>query len=169
MRSRTGGFPVYHVISAEYAQNMLVCLPQDLHTFYVYWDFSGLRNQVVQDFLERIKPECRLVVRLCRLDSARQSFAPERTVIITQIAAGNYYFRNLSPVDTYCCEIGAQKPDGGFICFFQTNPLRMQPVTENFQPGAIDLDSLNVVQDQKQAIQNRLENEPQLIAVSSWS
>jgi hypothetical protein len=169
MRSRTGGFPVYHVISAEYAQNMLVCLPQDLHTFYVYWDFTELRNQVVQDFLGRLKPESRLMVRLCRFDPARQSFMTERTVILTQIAAGNYYFRNLSPVNTYCCEIGAQKPDGGFICFYQTAPLRMQPPIAICQPDSIALDPRNAAQNQKQAIQERLENEPPPIVVSSWS
>jgi hypothetical protein len=159
---------VYHVISEEYVQNRLVCLPQDLHTFYVYWDFTGLRDQVVQNFLERVKPGCRLIVRLCRLEATQQNFVPECTVALTQITAGNYYFHNLSPVETYCCEIGAQKPDGGFICFYQTDPLRMQPSLEIAPPDALDLDWLKADQDQKPAVGNRLENEWQQIVSSSW-
>jgi hypothetical protein len=158
---------VYQDISAEYAQNMLVCLPQDLHTFYVYWDFVDLRNQVIRDFLERVKPDCRLVVRLCRLDPARRDFLPEQTVNLVQMIAGNYYFRNLNPLDTYCCEIGAVKPDGGFIRFYQTEPLRMQPVPESYQPAPFAADRREVGQDHKEV--TRLEKERQLMALSSWS
>lgn len=160
---------MYQVISAEYAQNMVVCLPQDLRTFYAYWDFTGLRNQVVQDFLERVKPDCRLVVRLCRLEPGKPYFVPEQTVNLTQITTGNYYFRNLNPADTYCCEIGAITPDGGFICFYQTEPLQMQPKLENNLVDAFDWEAFPEDHDQPEVTGNRLANEQQLLALSSWN
>jgi hypothetical protein len=127
---------VYQVLSEEYAQNILVCLPQDWRTLYVYWDFARSRDQVAQNFLQQVQPGGRLAVRLCRFDPGNREFAPERAVIVEQIATGNYYFRDLDPADTYCFEIGVQKPTGEFIRFYQTNPVRLQPAPQQSPPAA---------------------------------
>jgi hypothetical protein len=159
---------VYQVISAEYAQNMLVMLPQDLHTFLVYWDFTDLRNQVVRDFLERINPECLLQLRLCRFDPARQFLVAEQTVPLTQITSGNYYFKDLSSVATYYCEIGAQKPDGNFICFNQTDRFCLQPSAAFLASEEWDGGAVNEVQGPQLIALKQAEDERRLIAESSW-
>jgi hypothetical protein len=158
---------VYQVISAEYAQNRLVLLPQDLHTLMVYWDFTGLRSQVVRAFLKRINPECLLLVRLCRFDPARHIFVAEQIVPLTQIISGNYYFRNLISVAAYCCEIGAQKPDGSFICFYQTDRFCMQSFLE--PPEEYDAAAVNEAQRPQLVSLKQSEDELRLIAESSWS
>jgi hypothetical protein len=147
-------------------------MPQDLHTLYVYWDFCGLRNQIVKDFLNRVKPEYRLSIRLCRLTQEDQQYVAEREVYLEQIATGNYYFYHLNPIETYCFELGAKKPDGGFICFYQTQAVRLQPsedkevlATLAEQFNLMGQDSLVVALEKPEAA----EYSKQLIAMSSWS
>lgn len=161
---------MFHDLSEEHAQNILVCLPQDLYTLYVYWDFTGLRNQIVTDFLQRVKPEYRLNVRLCRLDPENGQFGAWRELSLQHITNGNYYFRNLNPIDTYCCELGAKNPAGDFICFYQTLPVRMQPVDEIDRLAAIEAKTYlhnhdNLVERESLV---ELERNQQLIAMSSW-
>jgi hypothetical protein len=163
---------VFQVLSDEYAQNILACLPQDWRTLYVYWDFSGVRDQVARDFLQRIQPDGRLTVRLCRFDPGNREFTPERAVIVEQIATGNYYFRDLDPADTYCFEIGVQKPAGEFIRFYQTNPVRLQPATQQSRPAVEASAGEAVLREETEtpAQPGRdAADGPQQIALSSWN
>lgn len=162
---------MFHVLSEEHAQNILVCLPQDLYTLYVYWDFTGLRNQIVKDFLQRVRPEYQLSVRLCRIEPESGQFAVECEVPLQQISFGNYYFRQLNPACTYCFEIGAKKPDGGFLCFYQTQPVRMQPSGETDRLATIE-EEFKLRDRDGMAIFESLDDfqlNQQLFALSSWT
>jgi len=161
---------MFHALSEEYAQNSVVCLPQDLHTFYVYWDFTGLRNQIVNKFLQMVKPKYQLNVRLCRWDPESQQFVAQCEVVLQQIETGNYYFNNLNPVDTYCFEIGAKLPEGGFICFYQTPPVRMQPAGEAVRQTRSATKFGLTDPDRKTALERTItvQNQQQLTALSSF-
>lgn len=167
---------MFQEISEEHAQNIVVCLAQDLFTLHVYWDFGKLRNRVVTEFLRRIKPDYRLSIRLCRLERDTRRYVAENEVYLEQISFGNYYFHNLNPVNTYCFELGAKRPDGGFVCFYQTRPVRMQPSEEEQLASiakAFNLDGRNdgVAAGATAAadIDADLERNKNLIAMSSWS
>jgi hypothetical protein len=164
---------VYKTISDEHAQNALVCLAQDLCTIFVYWDFTDLRGRVVNDFINRIKPEYRLCIRMCRLNPESGDFSPVHEVGLQQITSGNYYFCNLNPLDSYYFELGALKPDGGFVRFYQTAPVRMQP---GIQPevqscfiAQVDTDSEIAGETKSKAAKvDELRRLQQLYAASSW-
>jgi hypothetical protein len=161
---------LYKTISDEHAQNILICLPQDLNTLYVYWDFSELRSRIVNDFVMRIKPEYRLCIRMCRFNPARGECIPEREVGLERIGSGNYYFRNLSPENHYCFEIGAANPDGEFIRFYQTAPVRMQAMGKFGSAEPEHNNSVATGEDKTdQAGIYELERLQRLDAVSSWS
>jgi len=162
---------VFQVLSEEHAQNILVCLPQDLYTLYVYWDFTGLRNQIVKNFLQRVRPEYQLSVRLCRIEPESGQFSVQSEIPLQQINFGNYYFRQLNPVNTYCFELGAKKPDGGFICFYQTHPVRMQPSDENDRLIMIE-EEFKLNGEDGVAVPESLDDfqrNQQLFAMSSWT
>jgi hypothetical protein len=161
---------LYKTISDEHAQNTLVCLPQDRNTLYVYWDFTKLRSRIVNDFVMRIQPEYRLRIRMCRFNPENGEYLPEREIELKRIELGNYYFRDLSPEYHYRFEMGVAKPDGQFVHFYQTAPVRMQAAG---QAGCAE-----AAEDQSKATGERepapvkvldLERLRRLDTVSSWS
>jgi hypothetical protein len=161
---------LYKTISDRHAQNTVVCLPQDLDTLYVYWDFTELRSRIVNDFVMRIRPEYRLSIRMCRFNPESGEHIPEREVGLERIESGNYYFRNLSPENHYCFEIGAAKPDGDFIRFYQTVPVRMQATGQigSVEPENNRFEATGEGKTDPTGI-FELERRQRLDAVSSWS
>jgi hypothetical protein len=161
---------LYKTISDEHAQNALVCLPQDLNTLYVYWDFTKLRSRIVNDFVMRIKPEYRLRIRMCRFNPENGEYLPEREVGLERIQSGNYYFPNLSPESRYCFEIGAVKPDGEFVRFYQTAPVRMQTAIRSSPPAAAEDESKAAGESESDPVRIfEVKRLRRLDAVSSWS
>ncbi|QGP93900.1 hypothetical protein MGLY_33240 [Neomoorella glycerini] len=99
-----------------FRQNALVCLPQDLHTLYVYWDFTPQRIQTLEYFFRIVKPEMKLTLRLRRLDA----LLPEQELTLTTLQSGGCYFYNLEIHPGYYVELGAVSQEGEFVLFYQT-------------------------------------------------
>ncbi|KYH32889.1 DUF4912 domain-containing protein [Neomoorella mulderi] len=99
-----------------FRQNALVCLPQDLHTVYVYWDFTPERIQTLKDFFSIVKPEMKLALRLRRLDA----LLPEQELTLTTLQPGGCYFYNLEAHTGYYVELGAISQAGEFVLFART-------------------------------------------------
>jgi hypothetical protein len=116
-------------LSERYAQNALVCLIQDLNTFYVYWDFTVMRERTVNEFIAKLRPDLQLVIRLCHYDYHSGARTPLKQVKLQCLDHGNYYFHDLQPYAVYCVELGAIKLDGGYICFYQTEPIDLYAKT----------------------------------------
>jgi hypothetical protein len=159
---------MYQSFFGEYPQNMLVYLQQDLSTLYVYWNFSTQRNWVFNDFLKKIKIEYRLIIKLCHFDKKRKDFIVVQEVPLATMESGKHYFTRLNPIDTYHLELGVYKPDGGFICFYRTAPIRMQPVNPLLDAGEVGINPLAVNSPDN----IKTGNEDQLnylIIMSNWS
>jgi len=113
-------------LSFGYHQNALICLPQDPHTCYVYWDFTPARIRTLVDFLHHVRPEMQLALRLCSHDN----LYPDREVILEQqeLGPGSRYFYDLDARAAYHLELGARSPAGEFVVFFRTQVIQFQPV-----------------------------------------
>ncbi|BCV22138.1 DUF4912 domain-containing protein [Moorella sp. Hama-1] len=113
-------------LASGYHQNALICLPQDQHTCYVYWDFTPARIRTLVDFLQRVRPEMQLALRLCSHDNHQ----PDREVILEQggVGPGSCYFHDLDARAAYHLELGARSPAGEFVVFSRTGIIRLQPV-----------------------------------------
>ncbi|CEP66199.1 Uncharacterized [Moorella glycerini] len=123
-----------------FRQNALVCLPQDLHTLYVYWDFTPQRIQNLHDFFSIVKPEMKLTLRLRRLDA----LLPEQELTLTTLEPGGCYFYNLEAHTGYYVELGAISQAGEFVLFTRTPVPHTQLVgkespTSNFVTQALTL------------------------------
>ncbi|AKX94669.1 DUF4912 domain-containing protein [Moorella thermoacetica] len=106
-----------------YHQNALICLPQDLHTLYVYWDFTPARIRILVDFFHHVRPEMELTLRLCRQDCP----LPEQQLTLESLEPGWRYFSNLDDRAAYHLELGAQSPEGEFVLFSRTPVFQIQP------------------------------------------
>ncbi|MGI9861971.1 DUF4912 domain-containing protein [Moorella naiadis] len=111
-------------LSSGYHQNILVCLPQDLHTFYAYWDFTPPRMQTLVDFFQQVRPDMKLALRLYRRDVS----LPDREVVLAEPGPGGSYFSNLDEGAVYHLELGARSPAGEFVVFSRTKDIQLQPV-----------------------------------------
>lgn len=111
-------------LSSGYHQNILVCLPQDLHTLYAYWDFTPARMRTLADFFQQVRPEMQLYLRLCRYDESW----PAQEVALADLGPGGYYFYNLDEGAVYHFELGARSPAGEFVVFSRTGAIQLQPV-----------------------------------------
>jgi len=106
-----------------YHQNVLIYLPQDLHTIFVYWDFTPARMQTLADFYQHVQPRMQLILRLCRQDG----FGTEQQLPLAGLEPGGRYFYNLDPHAVYQVELGARSPEEEFVLFSRTPAFRIQP------------------------------------------
>ncbi|QGP90951.1 hypothetical protein MGLY_02730 [Neomoorella glycerini] len=146
--------------ASGFHQNALVCLPQDLHTLYVYWDFTPQRIQTLHDFFSIVKPEMKLSLRLCRRDAP----LPEQELTLPALEPGGCYFYNLDPRMEYHFELGAISPAGEFVLLARTPIARTQPGGNELSftsviPPAVALES---------GLTIPLEKEPP-VSIFSWS
>lgn len=118
-------------IAHDFPGNELVCMLQDLHTVYVYWDFTAGRMRTLADFLTAMRPEMQLTLRLCRRDAS----LPEQEIILTTLEPGGRYFFNLDDAAAYQVELGASSPTGEFVLFSRTPVPWLRPRT-GAEPGA---------------------------------
>lgn len=110
-------------LSHGYNQNDLICLPQDIHTFYVYWDFTPARIRTLVDFFQYVRPEMKLILRLRRQDCS----LPEQQLILENLEPGWCSFSNLDESAAYHLELGARSPEGEFVIFLRTPVAQLQP------------------------------------------
>lgn len=108
----------------NYQQNALVCLPQDLHCLYVYWDFTPERIDTLKDFLSYVHPNMTLAIRLMRDNKTLL----EKKIDINDLEYGGCYFGNLENKNNYYVELGAKAPDGKFVLLYRTQEINMQPL-----------------------------------------
>ncbi len=118
-----------------YHQNALICLPQDLHTLYVYWDFTPARIRTLEDFFHHVRPEMEPTLRLCRQDCS----LPEQQLTLENLEPGWRYFYNLDDRATYHLELGARSPEGEFVLFFRTTVFQIQPGRQLEPAGELKL------------------------------
>ncbi|MDN5344454.1 MAG: hypothetical protein PWQ18_565 [Clostridia bacterium] len=109
-----------------YRQNALICLPQDPHVLYVYWDFTPARWATLREFFQAIHPEMRFTLRLRRHDDQ----PPEQEVYLPALEPGGHYFSHLDTYGNYQVELGARGPAGEFVLFNHTAVPWRQPVHE---------------------------------------
>ncbi|OIQ60977.1 hypothetical protein MOTE_05060 [Moorella thermoacetica] len=118
-----------------YHQNALICLPQDLHTLYVYWDFTPARIRTLADFFHHVRPEMVLTLRLCRQDCS----LPEQQLTLESLEPGWRCFTNLDDRAAYHLELGARGPEGEFVLFSRTRVFQNRPARAEEPAGELQL------------------------------
>lgn len=124
--------------------NLLVALPQDAYSLYVYWAFAPERLEVLRSFLQKLRGEQQLVLRLC----CTASLAAEIAVPLEE--TGCFYFYLPEPLASYRLEIGIKSPEGKFFSLSHTpltgfapsseHALPSQPTDQTFPPGYFPLE-----------------------------
>jgi len=110
-------------VTDRFKRNALICLPQDLHTLYVYWDFTPQRLKTLGDFFNNLKQDIKLNLQICNHNNSM----PEQEITFGTLKPGGHYFHNLSTNTVYRVEFGVKLEDGKFILFYCTPAFKMLP------------------------------------------
>lgn len=118
-------------------EDTLVCLVQDPHCLYVYWEVSPERRSSVESYCAFRKWELKPALRACREPLSPLTPGEYIYYPFLELKKGNLYLSGLAADSLYTIELGILGPEGEFLVLSQAAQVFTPPDQPAFEKRSL--------------------------------